>query len=726
MISKIKLCNIATYSVSEEFVPKKINYIFGGNGTGKTSISKLLHNVSTGESSSNVEWDTESKEKIVVFNRYFIKDNFELENGLNGIFTLGEETIQFQQKIRELEDKIANNERQLKSYRGSSENLADSIITLKTEIVEKCWSMKQKYGTTFPKAFEGFANSKSKFSNKLLSVLNSGHADNTDFPLDDLRQEYDTAFSLSQDIIQPLEKFDAGMISALSDDSLINESIIGSSHSQVGELISRLNSDDWVKAGIHFAHQAEGVCPYCQQSLSDSVQKDIEDYFDESYKAKCALLEKHKKQYESFLTYLRNYRDRVPENSAGIAYTGLQDCLDSLLTQVERNIMTIDQKIANPSHQLSLVAIQEYVSDIQNAISQINNSIDAKNRIFLDRDSKENCREKIWGMCANEVGSELKLRLKKIDGLQKGVNNTQTIIINLEGQITEWQSEISEIETKISNVRHTVIAINSLLKSFGFEGFMLEENTKKPGSYKIVRPDGTEAQDTLSEGEYNFISFLYFYHLCFGSMQKNDISNKKIIVIDDPISSLDSNVMFIVSSLTKDILRKCKDGMDNITQVFVLTHNAYFHKEVTYWGSREALSEKVVSYFVIRKKQNISSITQYDSNPIRSTYESMWDDIKHPKSSATTICNTMRRILEHYFNVIGGLNYDECIDKFSGQDRIICKSLISFVNDGSHSIFDDYNMVVTDESIDAYLKVFQNIFEKMGHEEHYSMMMKKR
>ena len=39
---------------------------------------------------------------------------------------------------------------------------------------------------------------------------------------------------------------------------------------------------------------------------------------------------------------------------------------------------------------------------------------------------------------------------------------------------------------------------------------------------------------TLSEGEKNFIAFLYFYQLCLGT---NDTENtkKKIIVIDDVI-----------------------------------------------------------------------------------------------------------------------------------------------------------------------------------------------
>ncbi len=40
--------------------------------------------------------------------------------------------------------------------------------------------------------------------------------------------------------------------------------------------------------------------------------------------------------------------------------------------------------------------------------------------------------------------------------------------------------------------------------------------------YKIIRPGGMDAKETLSEGEYNFISFLYFYHLVYGATTRRD------------------------------------------------------------------------------------------------------------------------------------------------------------------------------------------------------------
>lgn len=722
MINKIKLYDIATYDDVEIF-PKKINYFFGGNGTGKTTISTLLNSVSVSDN-ANVDWNNNSDEQILVFNRFFIKNNLKPKNGLDGILTLGEETIKYKEAIEKLNGNISNYQHQIEKDKATEEHLTTEIATIKTEIEEICWKLKQKYGSIFPKAFEGALNSKTKFAERLISAFSSYHPSHKVILLDELKQEYDTAFSQSSEIIPKLSGFNTGFLSTLSNTSLLEESIIGSSHSQVGELISKLNATDWVKGGIGFARVANGKCPYCQQPISDSIQKEIEEYFDVSYMNKCAELDKYHKKYVEFKDYLSSYRNNIPQNADGINYTNLQDQFDTLITEVERNIMTVEKKVENPSQQYSLKALDEYISDIQKTIALLNEAINNHNTIVSDTHAKDNCKSKVISMCVSEIYQIMKSKLDTCSGKQKGLTKLKETANQMSKQITVWQSEISEISSKISSVKPTVDSINLLLSNFGFEGFMLTENKEDAGSYKVVRPNGADAIDTLSEGEYNFISFLYFYHLCFGSKNKEDLNRKKIVVIDDPISSLDSNVMFIVSSLTKDILKKCKGSKENIHQVFILTHNAYFYKEVTYWGSRESLSATIAAYYVIKKKNNISFVTSYDRSPINSSYELMWEEIKDPKSSKSFICNTMRRILEHYFNVIGGLNYDKCIDEFTGCERLICKSLVSFINDSSHSIFDDYTMFVTDESVEAYLDVFEKIFDKMGHSQHYNMMMK--
>ena len=53
----------------------------------------------------------------------------------------------------------------------------------------------------------------------------------------------------------------------------------------------------------------------------------------------------------------------------------------------------------------------------------------------------------------------------------------------------------------------------------------------------------------MSEGEKTFVTFLYFYHLLKGSESDSGMTTDRIVVFDDPVSSLDSDVLFIVSRL---------------------------------------------------------------------------------------------------------------------------------------------------------------------------------
>jgi wobble nucleotide-excising tRNase len=95
-------------------------------------------------------------------------------------------------------------------------------------------------------------------------------------------------------------------------------------------------------------------------------------------------------------------------------------------------------------------------------------------------------------------------------------------------------------------VRPNTQDINKILEKFGFVGFRLQASKEKL-YYSILRSDGTTVGNTLSEGEKTFIAFLYFYHLLNGSQDENDggINSDRIVVFDDPISSLDSNRSFV-------------------------------------------------------------------------------------------------------------------------------------------------------------------------------------
>ena len=286
--------------------------------------------------------------------------------------------------------------------------------------------------------------------------------------------------------------------------------------------------------------------------------------------------------------------------------------------------------------------------------------------------------------------------------------------------------EIKELAKNITSIQPSVDEINKSLNSFGFQNFEIVPSKTGINQYQIQREDGTLAESTLSEGEITFITFLYYLQLAKGSTNEEDITNERILIVDDPISSLDSNVLFVVSTLLKEIIKSIKKDEGNIKQLILLTHNVYFHKEVSFIDGRTKESGDTF-FWIIRKNDNITSIQPFElKNPIQNSYELLWQELKNKdNSSGLTIQNTMRRIIENYFKILGKYGDDDLINKFENpQEKEICRSLISWINDGSHSIPDDLFIEQQESITDKYFDVFKRIFKEMGQIEHYNMMMR--
>lgn len=229
----------------------------------------------------------------------------------------------------------------------------------------------------------------------------------------------------------------------------------------------------------------------------------------------------------------------------------------------------------------------------------------------------------------------------------------------------------------------------------------------------------------IKRGRSNFHNVSLFLQWIKGSQNEETVTEDRIIVIDDPISSLDSNVLFVVSSLLKGVIRNVLEGVSNINQIVVLTHNVYFHKELSFIGNGNNPS-KNIHYWILRKKNEITNIQYYGmENPISSSYELLWRELKESKENLSiTIQNVMRRIIENYFKILGKYKDEDLLEKFEDyESKEICRSLISWINDGSHCIPDDLYVEVVDDSAERYQEVFKKIFDYTGHIEHYNMMM---
>ncbi|MBU2655731.1 AAA family ATPase [Acidomonas methanolica] len=194
----------------------------------------------------------------------------------------------------------------------------------------------------------------------------------------------------------------------------------------------------------------------------------------------------------------------------------------------------------------------------------------------------------IWKYLLEETKSILDAYHSSKTAVDKAINGIEANLTIKRSELAATQHTLLELEKGITSVQPTVSEINALLTSFGFRGFKLATAGDQGNLYEIVRPDGSNAVRTLSEGEKTFVTFLYFYYLIRGSVSESGITSNRVIVFDDPISSLDSDILFIVSSLIKRVFELSHARNSVIRQVFVLTHNIYFHKEVSFDPERKS------------------------------------------------------------------------------------------------------------------------------------------
>lgn len=729
MIKLVKIKNVATFD--NEGVQlnnlKKVNFIYGENGSGKTTISNFIHdNLDSKFSSCSLTWQNSMPLKVLVYNKDFRERNFG-KGKLNGVFTLGEATaVQIkviEQKNEELKAIKANGSQK----RETLEKQKAEKEKLENEFKEATWKKVYKQNErAFKEAFTGSLQ-KESFKNKLLQKFESNTSQLQTFEI--LKVKAETIFGKKPQKIDPISQISFDRALEIEANDIWKKIIVGKADVDIAKLIQKLNINDWVNQGRNYIQ--DDTCPFCQhKTITDDFKNQIENYFDETYLTEINTLKELKQEYNTLTQNIINQLNEIETTQKTFANTKLDldkfsSYLKTLISQDTTNNEYLNNKVKEPSRSIELVSIKEQFDLITELINQANAEIKKHNDIVTNyATERNNLIQDIWRFLIEDYKTEITTFNNIKDGLEKGIASIEKQRKEKLAEYKKLDAEIKNLTKNVTSIQPTVDEINRLLKSYGFLNFEIVP-AKEEGFYQIQREDGSIAETTLSEGEITFITFLYYLKLTKGGLSKDEVNSERILVIDDPISSLDSNVLFVVSTLIKDIIQNIKSDNGNIKQLILLTHNVYFHKEVSFIDGRTKTCNKT-SFWILRKNDKVTGLQSFEmENPIQSSYGLLWQELKSDETKSNlTIQNIMRRIIENYFKLLGKYGDDKLIQKFkSKEEQETCRSLISWINDGSHSINDDLYIELQDRTIEIYKKVFKDIFILTNHEGHYNMMM---
>ena len=724
MITSIQVSDTASFGDE----PAKLedlgdfNVVFGSNGTGKTTISRIIADPSH-SATCQVTWAGPEPLQCLVYNRDFINRNFDESDELKGIFTLGEEHIDTRERIEAARAAVADLGETIQGLRvivqGEGGKRAE-IDALEERLKTRCWNQKQEYDDRFAGAFSGYRNSQERFLEKVLTEENLvGTAAR---PLHDLEEDAETVFGPPPSEASLLEVPDFSTLLAHEENPVLQKAVVGTSDVDIADMIERLGNSDWVQRGRQYFDVNDGDCPFCQQKAPVRFEESLRQYFDATFESDKNAIDDLLRDYQADAKVVTQVVEGLTNTDRKfLDVDRLGSASEVLQSGISENLSSIRAKEGEPSRRITLASIAEVAERVQQLALAANDKIAAHNKTVANLSSeKERLTREVWRYVLDE---ELRQDLKDYHTDRAGLENA---ITSLTGQIEKAESdrankldEIRELERRVTSVRPTVDAINQILGSFGFRGFTLQ-TVGDETAYRLVRTDGSDAKETLSEGEKTFVTFLYFFYRLRGSESESDTARDRVVVFDDPVSSLDSDILFVVSTLIKRLCTELAEGRGHIKQVFILTHNVYFHRQVTLkYEQRKGR----FTFWILRKDEYGSWISGYARNPIRSSYELLWSELTDEKRSNLAVQNAMRRILENYFGLLGGLSFYDIAEEFDGNDQRICNSLIAWMHAGSHGADEDVFISVDDTTIDAYLRVFKGIFEKCDQLPHYEMMM---
>lgn len=578
-ISNLQGCGVFRSFFWPEELPdfKQYNLIYGWNGTGKTTLSRLLRDLELKRSptlgnavlridSSEVQSHnfSHSDVQVRVFNRDFIQENiFPVEErDIPPIFILGAENVKKQKETETLK-------KQLFKMKGELELAKEREEVAKRDFNNFCRDrakvIKDMLRVNSQNRYNNY--DKSNFETEAMNMAEAG--DSTTHQLDEVERG-ELLLRCQSNLMQKVP---------LLDYSLPNFNVIVESLSElltttvVSEVIEVLRTDDeltnWTRQGLalHRDRNAES-CQFCEQPLP---------------KGRIAKLEKHfTDQYDNFIQHITQEINRLNAISQAAANLRLPDkarLYSNLTPEYETQETNLKETLQSTQDFIDIV-IQTLENKKSRAFEKVNLELQAP-KMNASVVEKLNVVIEKHNQACNNFDSQVedaRKRLAKdiiaanLEEFTHYKNNEEDMILDKEKknqEVNRLSAEIEKLETEIVEHRQPAEELNGDLQNYlGHNELCLK--VKKTG-YVMTR--GGVSAKFLSEGEATAIALLYFLK---SLKDRRFPVESGIIVLDDPVSSLDANAMFLAFSFIRE--RTNKAG-----QLFILTHNFSLFRQVRNW-----------------------------------------------------------------------------------------------------------------------------------------------
>ena len=563
----------------------QFNLIYGWNGAGKTTLSNLFRaiekrkDITEGEVEFHVDGNfcpgnslsTNAALPIVrVFNRDYVEANFfASHSSLTPIFFLGEDSIEKQKKVEALKTELTAKNTEIGKKQSAQ---ATAEAALESFCIQQAKTVKDLLSSSPSNSYNNY--NKSNFRQVCSSALK---VEATPKILD----EDEKAKLKQQKDGKPKDRLEKATFS-FPDKQVLEGGVQALLRKKVtSEVIESLGKKEalgnWVQQGLahHTGENESAICHFCGQSLPEKRLAELEAHFNDEYNSflnevdiAVESIQGKKRALEDLAFPVKDQlydhistRFACAASDFGIIRSQLLDYFSTLEDVLSKKKLKPFESMELQPHIANKVVPS--ISDADAALKKINDSIDQHNE---ETDNFQSvvitARKALEAGIVAEAVADFKAKQEEINTITRALTALRTDVANLIGQIAVLEREILE------HLRPAEELNRELRSYLGREELKFEV---KDSGYKITR-NGFPAQD-LSEGERTAIAFLYFLK----TLQDKGFDLKKdIVVIDDPVSSLDANALFCAFGYMQE-----RTG--GAMQMFVLTHNFGFFRQVKNW-----------------------------------------------------------------------------------------------------------------------------------------------
>ena len=683
---KIDLSNVTLFDRDFIDINKPVNFIFGKNGTGKSTLSRLIKE-------QNPDKDVRIFHGVA---------SVAIDGKLNSVI-LGQENILAQQNIEKLNKEIENLQSDKQVKEEEKKELQNKIDKEENE--------KNKIKRLINKFLTEKA---SEIKNNPL------HVATPNYNILLIKEELKYAFKLSEDEKQECKENIKIDIKTAKNIPIVNiefknlldetNKLLNSAIEEEKDII-RLSSNqkiNFAKTGFEL-HGKGDICSFCGNNIADETFDELEKFFSAS----------KIKDFENSINDLIKKIDSSTEIINNIVFdrdqfynhyqTEIEDLekqkeilieeQKSFLNELKSNLEAKLTQLFAKSKMIEL-KIPDDISEILKNYSKLvkkNNSEDF-NRI--KNFSKDLLRFDLIAMALsefehkhNEAYIEKLKTISTIDGEIADLKIKQEAIEIEESKIKRnIVDKKAEIQNEIDKTKSEHILAKNINKKLEmYVNFELEHVEVKEASgngyYRIKNKEASETEyrdiTTLSDGEKNIIGFLYFIEK-LGEVQNN--LSDKIIVFDDPMDSNDDLMQYIIITEIQDLMKPIdKKRVSDI--LVIMTHNSHFYINVKYNrlykdGLDRNGAEKIGdNFFRLQKDGGVTriKILESEGQDFSTNYELLWKELRFlfDNDKPNLMLNSIRRIIETYtkFNKS---------DNFYGENKEAQK----LFNVNSHSIDD--------------------------------------